>query len=177
MADNDVVWKDQNTTPMTFSPRTKDRGGIVRESVVGVSNSSGTQIDPMPSSGGKLSLAASTSDGTSTYAAVGGTGNALLTATPIAVKSSPGNLYGVSFVNTGVADTYVQVFNVAAGSVTLGTTAPKTVFWVPAGGSWEEKFTGEAKITFDTAMTAAATTTPTGSTAPSTGIIATFIYK
>lgn len=124
-----------------------------------------------------VSQAANTTGGTSTYAAVGGTGNALLTNTATAVKTSAGNLYGVNFVNTGAAVAYVQVFDLATGSVTLGTTVPKLSFWVPAGGSWEEKFTGEAKISFASAITVAATTTATGSTAPGTGILANIVYK
>lgn len=126
---------------------------------------------------GSVSAAANTSGGTSTYAALGGIGNALLTNSPVAVKASAGNLYGVNFVNTGAADAYVQVFDVAAGSVTLGTTPPKLAFWVPKGGAWEEKFTGEAKISFANAITIAATTTSTGNTVPATGVLANVVYK
>lgn len=46
MSDNDIVLADQNTTPKTFNPRFKDRGGNIREAVHGVSNNGGTQIDP-----------------------------------------------------------------------------------------------------------------------------------
>ena len=126
---------------------------------------------------GSVSAAASTSGGTSTYAATGGTGNALLTNAAVAVKASAGSLYGVSLVNTGAAAAYVQLFDLAAASVTLGTTVPKLSFWVPAGGSWEEKFTGEAKAAFAAATAAAATTTATGSTAPATGVLAAIVYK
>ena len=126
---------------------------------------------------GSVSAAASTTGGTSTYAATGGTGNALLTNAAVAVKASAGSLYGVSLVNTGTAAAYVQLFDLAAASVTLGTTAPKLSFWVPAGGSWEEKFTGEAKVAFAAAIAAAATTTATGSGAPATGVLANIVYK
>lgn len=124
-----------------------------------------------------VTQSANNSGGTSTYAALGGTGNALLTNSPVAVKASAGNLYGMDFVNTGAADAYVQIFDVAAGSVTLGTSVPTMAKWVPAHGAWEEKFTGEAKVSFATAITVAATTTPTGNTAPSTGIMANIAYK
>ncbi|HTV32756.1 MAG TPA: hypothetical protein VME69_06595 [Methylocella sp.] len=136
--------------------------------------------DPIPSGSniiGSTSAAANTSGGASVYDAAGGTGNALLTNSAVAVKSSAGNLYGVSFYNGGTVAAYVQIFDLAAGSVTLNTTVPKMTFWVPAGGAWEEKFTGEAKISFVNAITAAATTTATGNTAPATGIKATFLYK
>lgn len=126
---------------------------------------------------GSINTSANTSGGTSTYAAVGGTGNALLTNSPVAVKASAGNLYGVSFVNTGNVTAFVQMFDLATVSVTLGTTPPKLAFWIPPGGSWEEKFPDEAKVSFATAITVAATTTATGGTAPATGVLANIIYK
>jgi hypothetical protein len=125
----------------------------------------------------QASAIANTTGGTSTYAALGGTGNALLTNTPVAVKASAGNVYGLDFVNPGSSAAYVQIFDVAAASVTLGTTVPKLSKWIPAFGGWEEKFAGETKISFGTAITVAATTTPTGNTAPATGIIANIVYK
>jgi len=121
---------------------------------------------------------ANSSGGASTYCANGASGgNALLTNTAAAVKTSAGNLYGFDFVNTGNATAYVQIFDAATGSVTLGTTVAKMSKWVPAGGSWEEKFGGEGKITFGTAITMAATTTASGNTAPATGIIANVTFK
>jgi len=132
---------------------------------------------PMQQTGGTVSGAANTSGGVSTYAALGGTGNALLTNSAVAVKASAGNLYGVEFVNAGASGAYVQVFDVASGSVTLGTTVPKLVYWVPSGGAWDSKFSTENKVSFATAITMAATTTVTGSSAPATGIQANIYYK
>ena len=126
---------------------------------------------------GSVSAASNSSGGVSTYLAAGGTAAALLTNTPVAVKAGSASLYGVSLVNTGSSAAYVQLFDAAAGSVTLGTTAPKMAFWVPANGAWEEKFTGEAKVAFATALTMAAATTATGGTAPATGILATVLFK
>lgn len=120
---------------------------------------------------------AGTTGGASTWCATGGTGNALLTNAAVAVKTSAGSLYGVNFRNQNASDVFVQLFDLAVAGVTLGTTPPKLAFWVPAGGSWEEKFTGEGKIAFATAITIAATTTATGNTAPSSGILANIIYK
>jgi hypothetical protein len=74
------------------------------------------------------------------------------------------------------------VFDLPSASVTLGTTVPKLVIQVTGGNgtnssSWEEKFTGEAKISFSNAITFAATTTSTGSTAPVSGVLANLQYK
>lgn len=125
---------------------------------------------------------ANTTGGASTYSAVGGTGNALLTNSAVAAATGVHNLYAVAFWNPNTVDIFVQVFDVAHASVTLGTTVPKLVFRVPAGngvqaGSWEQRFAGESKIAFATEIALAATTTATGSTAPTTGVHAAVVYK
>lgn len=126
---------------------------------------------------GSISAASNASGGVSTYAALGGTGNALLTNSLVAVKAAAANLYGVSFVNTGSVTTFVQIFDALATGVTLGTTAPKLSFWIPPGGAWEEKFVDEVKVSFVTGITIAATTTPTGGAAPVVGIMAHLYFK
>lgn len=124
-----------------------------------------------------VTSAANTTGGVSTFAASGGTGNALLTATAVAVKASAGNLYGINLFNGGGVDAYVQLFDALAANVTLGTTVPKLALWVPANGAWEEKYCCEGKISFATGITIAATTTSTGAVAPGTGILANIMYK
>ena len=130
--------------------------------------------NPMPvqvvgGSSSSSSLAAATSGGSSVWAATGGTGNALLTNSAVAAKNAAGTFYGITVVNPNATVAYVQVFDAAPGSVTLGTTPPKMFFWVPAGGAWEEKFATYG-VAFSSGITVAATTTATGNTAPSTGL-------
>jgi hypothetical protein len=121
---------------------------------------------------------ANTSGGTSVYAAWGAPTNAVLTNTPIAIKASPGNLYGLASIsNPNGSDVFMQFFDLAAGSVTLGTTAPKMVLRIPAGSLYDRDFTAEEKISFATAITVAVTTTAIGSTAPATGVSGNIIYK
>lgn len=88
-----------------------------------------------------------------------------------AIKGAAGNLYAVVIVSpsspAATADAYVQIFNVAAASVTVGTTAPVMVLPCP--------FTKSAVYLmlpgdddgdlFSTAISTAATTTPTGGAA------------
>jgi hypothetical protein len=64
---------------------------------------------------------------------------------------------------------YVKLFNVAQGSVTLGTTAPDEIVYVPANQKITHIFFTGAVIgkTFGTALSAAAVTT--GGTAGITG--------
>ena len=52
-----------------------------------------------------------------------------------ALKASVGNLYGFSIQNNTAAVAYLSFWNVASGSVTLGTTAPTCVFAIPASAA------------------------------------------
>ena len=120
-------------------------------------------------------LTATTIGGTLTYAALGGTGNALLTNSAITVVSGAHSLYKVRLTNSGAAGVWVQLFD--ASSVTLGTTVPKDSIWVPPNGVWVDDFDGEARVGFSTGIMAAATATSTGNGAPTATIAATFYYK
>ncbi len=95
-----------------------------------------------------------------------------LSTTVTAIKASAGNLYAVRITSgaSALVDAYVQIFNVAAGSVTLGTTAPvmvlpcpftRTVIYPIVPGDDDNDL-------FSTAMSMAATTTLSGSTALAT---------
>jgi hypothetical protein len=96
-----------------------------------------------------------------------------LTNTAVAIKASAGRLYGYNFFNPGTALVYVQIFNVAAASVTLGTTTPIMSIGLPSSSSAsvgvDVNFT--LPITFGTAMSYACTATPTGSGAPGATIV------
>jgi hypothetical protein len=75
--------------------------------------------------------------------------------------------------NSGIA--YIQIFNVVSGSVTLGTTTPTYVIPIPASASANVEFTNG--IAHGTAISAAVTTTATGSTALATALVGFFVYK
>lgn len=100
--------------------------------------------------------------------------NALST-TVSSVKASAGTLGGIHCYNPAAAATYVQIFNVASGSVVLGTTTPALSIGMPTlGGALHEFANG---IAFSTAISVAATTTSTGSSAPATAAECNFWYK
>ena len=100
---------------------------------------------------------------------------AALTNVAQAVKASAGTFYGYHFQNPNTSGAWVQIYNVAAGSVTVGTTTPNISFFVPAGGALDTM--GSVPIAFGTAISTAATTTAGGGTAPTTNLVANVFYK
>lgn len=94
-------------------------------------------------------------------------------ATATSIKSSAGQLYGWHLFNTTAAVAYVQFFNLATGSVTLGTTAPLFSIGIPASGGATVNF--DKGIAFGTAITFACTTTRAGSTGATCDV--NFFYK
>ena len=95
------------------------------------------------------------------------------------VKAALGNLVKIKAANPNPRTIFVQVFDNA--SPTVGTTPPDWVLEVPSGngddvwGVYDELMPGPVK--FSNAIKLAATTTPTGSTAPDTGLVVCALYK
>lgn len=116
-----------------------------------------------------------TAGGWDTFMATSGDGSTALTATAQAVKASAGKLGGWYIYNPNSSATYVIFYNVASGSVTVGTTNPQMVVCIPATSGANVEFANG--ITFDTAIAVAATTTGGGNSAPSSALEANFFYK
>lgn len=85
------------------------------------------------------------------------------------IKAGAGNLYGLHVINLTGVDAYIQLFNTAAGSVTVGTTTPVQSYLVPANGAYESPWT--VPQGFSTAITYACTTGVSDNVDPSTGLI------
>ncbi len=102
--------------------------------------------------------------------------NAALSNTAVAVKAAAGCLYGYHIHNPSAATVYIQFYDVAQGSVTVGTTTPKMTFGIPAGASLDAPGVVPG-ISFGTAITVAATTTAAGSTAPASAAVFNAVFK
>jgi len=97
-----------------------------------------------------------------------------------ACKTSNGRLYGVEVSNPNSADAYLQLFDLATGSVTVGSTTPKLSLLIPRGdgtadGAYNDYWVDG--IEFNAAITYACTTTATGGSDPSTGLVANFFFR
>jgi len=95
------------------------------------------------------------------------------------VKASAGTIYWISCQSIDATPVYLNLYNVASGSVTLGTTTPSMQFIVPsqgdALGSGLVLNFGPLGIQFGTAITVAAATTYNGSTDPGANVVITNI--
>lgn len=93
-----------------------------------------------------------------------------------AVKASSAVVYAVTVDNSanGGAASYVKLYNLASGSVVVGTTAPDEIIYVPAGAIVTHlMFTGSvAGKTFGTALSAVCVTTggTAGSSSPASAV-------
>jgi hypothetical protein len=98
-----------------------------------------------------------------------------------AIKASSAVLYWLSVDNTqNVATSYLKIYNLASGSITVGTSAPDQIVFCPAGViTTVSFFTGAAPgMTFPTALSAVCVTTggTAGTTPPSSSVILTAVY-
>ena len=100
-----------------------------------------------------------------------------------AVKASSAVVYSVvidNSANAGAAS-YIKLYNLAAGSVVVGTSAPDELIYVPQGAVITHVlFTGAAPgKTFGTALSATCTTTggTAGVTSPSSNCSVTINFK
>ena len=116
-----------------------------------------------------MSLRPATTGGHSTVQFNGDDGaGGVLVATAQVVKGSAGQVYGISIYNPNTAAMFVHLYNTAAASVTVGTTNPLRSWTIPPGSALEREITHG--LAFGTAISAAATTTAGGNTAPGTGL-------
>jgi hypothetical protein len=90
-----------------------------------------------------------------------------LSTTVVAIKGSPGELAMAQCYNPNATQVYLQVFNVVYSSVSLGSTAPTLSIPIAPSATGGYALSNPG-INFSTAMSAAITTTATGSTAPGT---------
>ena len=91
-----------------------------------------------------------------------------------AAKTIPGYIDYLHIINPNTAQAFLQLFDVAAASVTVGTTTPKLSFLIPAGdgtnsGGFERSFDPPLHFSAN-AITYACTTTATGNGDPTTGL-------
>lgn len=91
-------------------------------------------------------------------------------ATAQAIKATGGTLYGLQVSNTSAAAAFVQVFNVAAASVTAGTTVPLLEVVVAATTGYTTLPVGANGIAFGAAISVCSATAAGGGTGSAAGV-------
>ncbi len=91
--------------------------------------------------------------------------------TVVLVSAGDRNVFAIDAYNgAGAADAYVQMFDAAkVADVALGTTVPRWVLPVPAGGGHAPIYT--QPLPFDAGLVVAVTSTPDGNGAPNAPIV------
>ena len=99
--------------------------------------------------------------------------NANIVDTALEVKTSPTVFYGAKVSNRGSSRAFIQLHNVATGSVTPGTSVPAISIAVePDSVNVDYALpVGVGPITFATALSVIATTTPVGATATEASMV------
>ena len=90
-------------------------------------------------------------------------------ATVVAIKASSGVLFGLQIVNNSAATAFIQIFDLATGGVTLGTTTPDMQVQVAANSTLVVPLPDRG-INFATAISVASTTLEKGSVASAAGV-------
>lgn len=166
-----LVTPDSVALPANQSVNMSQINGVTTTMNNGVSGTGVQRVTIASDSTGQVAIAANaTSTGTSIYK------NTALSSTKAAANASAGNLFGYHIYNPNSAVTYVQFFNVASAGVTVGSTAADMILAIPASG-WADSPASGPPVAFGTALTVAATTTATGSSAPTTGLLVNLFYK
>lgn len=91
------------------------------------------------------------------------------------ISTSPGFLTYLQCINPSATLGYLQIFDVPAASVTVGTTTPILSFPIPANGAWDLPLTHP--IFFKQGCSYAAATTATGNGAIGTDLILNALYS
>jgi hypothetical protein len=121
-----------------------------------------------------ITAPAAATGGASTMNATSSDGGTALTSTAQAIKGSAGTLTGYFIYNPNAAAVFVQFYNTAQGSVTVGTTAPLFMLTVPPASAANLWMPGG--VAFGTAMSWSATSTAGGNGAPTTALDAVAWY-
>lgn len=151
-------------------------GKLAANSGVDIGDVDVTSIAAGTNNIGQVSVAPQTANGLSVFNATSSDGATALTSTAQAIKASAGQVYGWYIYNPNSSAQFVQFYNTAAASVTVGTTNPLFMLTIPATSAANVEFTNG--ITFSNAgFSCAATATAGGNGAPSTALDAVIFYK
>lgn len=149
--------------------------GTIAITAIASARTSGVFINfPLPPGTSKIGTVA-LENTNATVNSTSSDGGTALTSTAQAIKASAGKLKGYYIYNPNATASYVNIYNTAQGSVTVGTTSPLFQLTIPpasAANLWME-----SGVNFSTAISWSATSTAGGTGAPTTALDAVAWYE
>ena len=100
-----------------------------------------------------------------------------LSNTVLSVRGGPTTVWGWTFHNPNVAESWVQFFNKQPVDVVLGTTAPDYTLKLAGSSETVLFLEGASGVPFSTGLSWATTTTETGATGPSSAVSSYLVYN
>lgn len=151
-------------------------GKLAANSGVDIGDVDVTSIAAGTNAIGNVGMTPRTSGGLLIKNCTSGDGSTALTNSAQAIKASAGQLFGWYIFNPNTVTAWVIIYNVAAASVTVGTTNPAMVIGIPAGSA--ANVVNPMGIEFTNAgfSAAAVMTSAAGNTAPTTALDVNFFY-
>ncbi len=170
-----VTLPTDGTGVVKLGSGTNGIGKLTANSGVDIGDVDVTSISAGTNLIGDVDVAPRTTGGWSVGNFTSGDTYTALTNSAQVIKASAGKFGGYYIYNPNTAATYVLVYNIAAASVTVGTSTALLVFCIPASSAANLEIL--AGIPFGTAMSIAAATTGGGNGAPATALEAMVWYK
>lgn len=94
----------------------------------------------------------------------------------VAISAVAGEITGWYIYNNAASTRYIKLYDVAQGSITVGTTPPAMTIPLPAGAASSIEW--KRPIPFKTAISAAATTDVDGNGAPANNdVVVNFLFR
>lgn len=171
MADNVAITAGSGTTIATDETDGGTRHVQLFKQAISTDGSS-TLVPADSTDGLAVNIGAATISTLNSSSSDGGTA---LTNSAQAIKASAGKLMGYYIYNPNTSAVFVQFYNTASGSVTVGTTNPLFMITIPSSSA--ANLALPFGVNFGTAISWAATSTAGGNGAPSTALDAVAWYK
>lgn len=170
-----VTMANDSTGIVALTTSTASIGKLAANTGVDIGDVDVTSIAAGTNLIGDVDIAPRTTGGWSVFNANTGDTYTALTNAAQVVKGAAGKLGGWYIYNPNTVASYVMIYNIAAASVTVGTSTAAMVLCIPPTSAANLELV--AGIPFGTAISCAAATTGGGNTAPTTALEVMLFYK
>lgn len=158
-----------NNQPTVY-PVTDNNGSLTVDGTIAATQSGTWTFTPS----GTQSVSANAPALTASSTAMTAFRNPAVSSTPVQVRSGGGRVHKYHFGNPNGAIVFVHMYNALAANVTVGTTTPLMSYMVAPNAALDGFWPNS--VNYSTGISVAVTTTATGNTAPTTGVLVNLGY-